>query len=158
MDISGQSSAYRIILPMEALVRERSCASIDQKSSSDVHSAPYRAIEVALGLFSCIKPGVSSHSAQFWGTLSHCPTAGRIYEMMLIIIDLESLKMSQKKPIANVKRLILSLLAGLVGVQSNRNREEDFTRGNIWVFIIGGIVLTTLFIVSLILLVRFLAP
>lgn len=66
--------------------------------------------------------------------------------------------MTQKKPIADMKRLLLSLLAGLVGVQSNRNREEDFNKGNIWVFIVGGVVITTLFVLLLILLVRFLAP
>lgn len=66
--------------------------------------------------------------------------------------------MSQKKPITDLKRLILSLLAGLVGVQSNRNREADFSQGNIWVFIVGGVVLTALFVLLLILLVRFLAP
>lgn len=66
--------------------------------------------------------------------------------------------MSKKKPITDLKRLLLSLLAGLVGVQSNRNRETDFSQGNIWVFIVGGIVLTVVFVLLLILLVRFLAP
>jgi hypothetical protein len=66
--------------------------------------------------------------------------------------------MPEKTAIQRFKQLILSLLAGLVGVQSNKNRETDFSQGNIWVFIIGGVVLTVLFVVFLVLLVRFLAP
>lgn len=55
-------------------------------------------------------------------------------------------------------RLVLSLLAGLVGVQSDRNRTSDFHSTSIWPFIIGGVLMTTLFVLTLILLVRTLAP
>lgn len=57
-----------------------------------------------------------------------------------------------------IKRLVLSLLAGLVGVQSDKNRETDFQSSSIWPFIIGGVVLTFVFVMALILLVRTLAP
>lgn len=57
-----------------------------------------------------------------------------------------------------IKRLILSLLAGLVGVQSDKNRELDFSSTSIWPFIIGGVVITAVFVLALILLVRTLAP
>lgn len=57
-----------------------------------------------------------------------------------------------------LKRLILSMLAGLVGVQSDKNRVSDFSSSSIWPFIIGGVVFTALFVLALILLVRILAP
>ena len=66
--------------------------------------------------------------------------------------------MSDKAKKTGLKRLILSLLAGLVGVQSDKNRQEDFESESIWPFIIGGILFTILFVLGLILLVRFLAP
>lgn len=55
-------------------------------------------------------------------------------------------------------KLLISLLAGLVGVQSDKNRVSDFSSGSIWPFIIGGILFTVLFIFSLIGLVTLLAP
>lgn len=55
-------------------------------------------------------------------------------------------------------RLLISLLAGLVGVQSDKNRVSDFSSGSIWPFIIGGILFTVLFVFSLIGLVKLLAP
>lgn len=57
-----------------------------------------------------------------------------------------------------LSRLMVSLLAGLVGVQSDKNRVSDFSSGRIWPFIIGGVVFTVLFVFSLIGLVKFLAP
>lgn len=66
--------------------------------------------------------------------------------------------MSEKDKKTDLKRLIMSLLAGLVGVQSDKNRQEDFGSGSIWPFIIGGILFTILFVLCLIMLVRFLAP
>jgi hypothetical protein len=59
---------------------------------------------------------------------------------------------------ASPGKLIVSLLAGLVGVQSDKNRISDFSSGSIWPFIIGGVLLTILFIFSLIGLVVLLAP
>lgn len=55
-------------------------------------------------------------------------------------------------------KLLISLLAGLVGVQSDKNRVSDFSSGSIWPFIIGGILFTVLFVFSLIGLVTLLAP
>jgi len=43
--------------------------------------------------------------------------------------------------------ILLSTLAAAFGVQSNRNKERDFNSGNIWIFIIAGIVFTIVFIV-----------
>lgn len=57
-----------------------------------------------------------------------------------------------------VSKLLISLLAGLVGVQSDKNRVSDFSSGSIWPFIIGGVLFTVLFVFSLIGLVKLLAP
>jgi len=51
-------------------------------------------------------------------------------------------------------QLILSIMAGAIGVQSDRNRERDFERGDFRRFVIGGVVFTTLLILTLIALVR----
>lgn len=52
-----------------------------------------------------------------------------------------------------IGRLILSVLAAAIGVQSNRNREQDFQSTSILPYIIGGIVFTVLFVLSLIFIV-----
>lgn len=57
-----------------------------------------------------------------------------------------------------LSKLLISLLAGLVGVQSDKNRVSDFSSGSIWPFIIGGVLFTVLFVFSLIGLVKLLAP
>lgn len=50
--------------------------------------------------------------------------------------------------------VILSVLAAMFGVQKGKNRERDFTKGNPWVFIVIGIVLTTAFVFLLIGIVK----
>ena len=52
-------------------------------------------------------------------------------------------------------RIILSTLAAAFGVQSNRNREQDFTHGNIYVYIVSGLVFTVIFIVAIAMIVNF---
>ncbi len=47
-----------------------------------------------------------------------------------------------------------SVLAAFFGVQSRRNRERDFTRGKASHFILMGLVLTILFIASVMLAVK----
>ena len=44
--------------------------------------------------------------------------------------------------------VIASTFAAAFGVQSQRNRERDFKHGNIWVFIIAGIIFTLVFIAA----------
>jgi len=51
-------------------------------------------------------------------------------------------------------RIILSTLAAAFGVQSDRNRKQDFTYGNIYVYIIAGVVFTLLFIAAIVALVH----
>lgn len=68
------------------------------------------------------------------------------------LIYLKSVKpMSMSKP--NHKRtnflsVVKSILAAGIGVQSEKNRQRDFEKGNPLVFIIGGIIFTILFILT----------
>ena len=45
--------------------------------------------------------------------------------------------------------MVKSIAAAAFGVQSSRNKERDFTHGNYRHFIIGGIVFTVLFVLTL---------
>lgn len=56
---------------------------------------------------------------------------------------------SQNKQKPNLIALIKSILAAAIGVQSDKNRTRDFEQGNPLVFIIGGIVFTLLFIITI---------
>jgi hypothetical protein len=49
---------------------------------------------------------------------------------------------------------IFSVLASFFGVQSDKNRERDFGSGKPWVFIGVAIVLTVLFVLGLIAVVK----
>ena len=49
-----------------------------------------------------------------------------------------------------------SVGAGLIGVQSSRNRERDFTEGRPLHFVVGGIVGTLVFMLAIWLLVQYL--
>ena len=46
--------------------------------------------------------------------------------------------------------IVGSTLAAAFGVQSSKNRERDFQHGNIWIYIAAGIIFTTLFVFSVI--------
>ena len=53
-------------------------------------------------------------------------------------------------------QIVQSVLAGLIGVQSRKNRERDFTQGKPIHFIIGGVVGTALFLLVIWLFVQYL--
>lgn len=61
---------------------------------------------------------------------------------------------NERKTTPSFGRVLQSTLAGAIGVQSNKNREKDFENGNIWVFIVSGIVFTVLFIFAVTSVVR----
>lgn len=50
--------------------------------------------------------------------------------------------------------VIKSIVSAAFGVQSSRNQERDFAQGNYRHFIIGGIVFTILFVLTLIVVVN----
>ena len=54
----------------------------------------------------------------------------------------------------SLTQVIASTLAAAFGVQSSKNRDRDFAHGQPLQFIVAGIVFTTLFVISIIALVR----
>ncbi|MCK7548503.1 DUF2970 domain-containing protein [Marinobacter koreensis] len=53
-----------------------------------------------------------------------------------------------------VLKVVQSVLAAALGVQSSRRREEDFSSHSPWPYIIGGVFFTAGFVLVLILIVR----
>jgi len=58
----------------------------------------------------------------------------------------------EKKP--NFWQIVFSTLAAFFGVQSNKNRERDFKYGNIYVYIVSGLIFTIIFIFTVISVVK----
>jgi hypothetical protein len=58
-------------------------------------------------------------------------------------------KPEEQKP-PSLLEVALSVMAAAFGVQNNKNRERDFTRGNPLVFIAAGIIFTILFVITII--------
>ncbi|ASP47901.1 DUF2970 domain-containing protein [Cognaticolwellia beringensis] len=59
---------------------------------------------------------------------------------------------------SNFKETLKSVGAAFFGVQSDKNRERDFTQGKFSHFIIAGLIAVVLFIGSLIAIVSFVLP
>jgi hypothetical protein len=51
--------------------------------------------------------------------------------------------------------VVKSILAAAIGVQTNKNRKQDFEEGNLLAFIIGGFIFTLVFIVTIATIVGF---
>ena len=58
----------------------------------------------------------------------------------------------RKKP--NALQDAFSTASAAFGVQSNKNRERDFSGGSIYTFMIAGLTFTAIFIVVMVVLVR----
>jgi hypothetical protein len=52
--------------------------------------------------------------------------------------------------------IILSTLSAFIGIQSSKNRERDFAKGNFKAYVISGLIFTVLFITSIVSLVKYL--
>lgn len=67
-------------------------------------------------------------------------------------------KESQEKTTEEARPGLLSIaastLAAALGVQSSRNQQRDFKAGNIYHFILAGLIFTALFIGTITLIVR----
>ena len=46
--------------------------------------------------------------------------------------------------------VVMSVMAAALGVQTSKNRERDFSKGNPLVFIAAGLIFTILFVLTLI--------
>lgn len=53
-----------------------------------------------------------------------------------------------------VLKVLQSVLAGFLGVQSDKRRHEDFSSHSPWPYIIAGIIFTVGFVVTLIVVVK----
>jgi hypothetical protein len=51
---------------------------------------------------------------------------------------------------------VLSTLSAAFGVQSSKNRERDFVKGNLKSYVISGIIFVVIFISSIVTLVKYL--
>ena len=54
----------------------------------------------------------------------------------------------QKKP--GILNVIISVLAAMIGIQSEKNRERDFTKGDITNYLFVGVIVVAIFIFTLI--------
>ena len=52
--------------------------------------------------------------------------------------------------------IAMSTLAAAFGVQSSKNRERDFVKGNFKAYVVSGIIFVILFITSIVTLVKYL--
>jgi hypothetical protein len=66
--------------------------------------------------------------------------------------DRQNGKSPQKSP--HIFQVIGSVLSAFIGIQSGKNRERDFKHGKPWHFIVTGIVLTVIFVLIVITVVR----
>lgn len=64
--------------------------------------------------------------------------------------------MTNKSP--SLKDTFKSVAAAFIGVQSNKNRENDFTQGKLSHFIIVGIISVIIFIAILVVVVNLVIP
>ena len=55
----------------------------------------------------------------------------------------------ERKPGLGVFQVILSVAAAMLGVQSESNRQRDFTHGNPIVFVGAGVVATALLVMAI---------
>ncbi len=51
-------------------------------------------------------------------------------------------------------QVLLSILAAAFGVQSEKNQNRDFSHNRVGIYIAGGIIFTALFVIALVLLVK----
>jgi hypothetical protein len=51
-------------------------------------------------------------------------------------------------------QILFSTFAAAFGVQSSKNRERDFTGGNIYVYMVAGVIFTLVFILVMVLIVK----
>jgi hypothetical protein len=59
----------------------------------------------------------------------------------------------EKKP--GLGTIILSTLSAFIGIQSSKNRERDFAKGNFKSYVVSGIIFTVLFILVISTLAKF---
>ena len=66
--------------------------------------------------------------------------------------------MSENDKPPTILQIALSIVAAAFGVQSDENHKRDFANGNPLAFIIGGIIFTVLFVLTIIGVVSLVLP
>ena len=61
---------------------------------------------------------------------------------------------SKTKPKVGWMQVFLSVCGAFLGVQSDKNRVADFSSGRFWPYLIIGLVVVAIFIISLLLAVK----
>ncbi len=61
---------------------------------------------------------------------------------------------AKKKKHPGILKILQSILAGALGVQSGKRQEEDFASHSPWPYIIAGVIFTAGFVVTLLLIVN----
>lgn len=74
------------------------------------------------------------------------------YHLLQYFFHYLSKHLSQGSP--SLWKMLLSILAAVFGVQSEKNRQRDFSTGNAWAFALYGFVALIVFIIAVILLTR----
>jgi hypothetical protein len=55
-------------------------------------------------------------------------------------------------------KVVLSVIQASFGVQSNSNRERDFTQGKLWAFVIAALLFTVVFVLTIVFVVSLVLP
>jgi hypothetical protein len=66
--------------------------------------------------------------------------------------EMDSIEIEEKKP--SFWQIVFSTMAAFLGVQSNKNRVRDFKHGNIYAYIVAGLIFTVIFIGSIVLTIK----
>lgn len=53
---------------------------------------------------------------------------------------------------------MLSVVQASFGVQSSKNRERDFTKGRLWIFIVSALLFTVVFVLTIAAIVSMVLP
>ncbi len=51
---------------------------------------------------------------------------------------------------SNLLRVAKSVISAAVGIQNNKNRQHDFENGSVGSYVIGGIIFTIIFVITIV--------
>lgn len=68
--------------------------------------------------------------------------------------DLENMGEKEEQKSPGIFSVILSVLAAMIGVQSDKNRDRDFKQGKLGNYIFIGIIMVAIFVFTLIAIVN----
>lgn len=66
--------------------------------------------------------------------------------------EMDSIEVEEREP--SFWQIVLSTMSAFLGVQSNKNRVRDFKHGNIYAYIVAGLIFTTIFIGCIVLTIN----